>query len=676
MTISCSTHILDVTVYGRGAVVTRVVHLPDTLPDAPLSIEVDGVTPLSEGGSVRAVLSAPNRRLVALQSGLSVPPVEAKPGPSVERVRQLTAQIERIQAEVAMVRQQREQIERLLPQPAVKPRLLRAPDHRLADGLAVNTSLHAIATDLDARLLRLSDALEDRRKERDEASLTDQQTSSPDRMGTGHPTRRITLSIDGTGPVESLRLSYVVMPARWWPVYTLRIEHGAAVFRIEGLVAQLTGEDWRDVRIGLSTASLITDLRLPDLPTLRVGRMRPSARRGYRPPPPDLDRMFRGFDEAFPGTVSVMDALDEVGKVVEPAAEMMEADDDFLPQDAPAEKEKKAMGVRMASAGFGGPPPPPMAMPAPSSVMSTLEIPEFAAKTRMIDGARGGAPRQEPPKEIEPADAWLDFDSLRLAGGMDNGRRGRLFRKADPMTASLVQSRINRIERSDPGGGVRDPVESRGVFDHRYDAEGSVDVPSDAHPHRVSLASAEAHTQSRYRAVPLETPEVYREVLMRNPFDAPILDGPVDVYVDGSLLVTSEVGRIDVGGELRVGLGVEERIRISRNVQVDEETTGLLGGTTAVHHTVDVEVRSSLGFAADLEVLDRIPDTDEKNMEVKLVHASPRAEEYSQAERGTPIRGGLIWHLRPEAGGQVKISYGYRITLPSKNEVVGGNRRD
>ena len=690
-TIPCTSSIVDVAVYGRGAVVTRNIDLPADLPNGAVDLEVGGITPLSEAGSLRAVLGSKNRSLVALQSGLVVPRDEAKPGPSVERVQELTLQLEALETERSTLQSTRERLAEV--EPEMRPRRwAREPKQRLDDGLAVGETVDGILAKLDARRLDLDARIEDLERERDAAALEDAQARSSERMGTGHPTRRVVLRLDGDGPIDSLRMTYVVVAARWWPVYTLRLTEGAtrATWWIEGLVTQLSGEDWKGVRLALTTASLIADVRLPELPSLRIGRTRPEAKRGFRPPPPDLDRMFAPFDASFPkvaasGAIGFTapvspSTLDNVDGYAAPLEEYeddeLAADEPMEMERAPVRKKAKQMPVQPSPAM-----PPPAAAPAmfsavasKSPVLSTMEVPEFGASAIMPQGA--GGPPPTTVEEIEPTDAWLDFDSLRIADGTDSMRRGKLYRDAHPAASYERLQAIEAIEALDPGADIRDPVQSRGSFDHRYEAEGCVEVPSDGCTHRVTLGLAQADTTSSYRAVPLQAPEVYREVSLQNPFDSPILDGPVDVYLDGSLLATTAVGRIDRGGLMRVGLGVEDRLRVARNVRVDEETTGLLGGTTAVHHTVRIDLRSSLGRGATVVVVDRMPDSDDRNVEIKLVNASKQGQKYTQADRGTPIRGGLMWTVELPPGGDETLTYTYRINLPSKLEIVGGNRRD
>lgn len=290
----------------------------------------------------------------------------------------------------------------------------------------------------------------------------------------------------------------------------------------------------------------------------------------------------------------------------------------------------------------------------------------------MMDDARSAPPPEEP---IEPSDAWLDYDGLTLGDAAAAHHRGRLGRDRGDTWRHQQEEAARAMESVAALPGTVDPMRSRGMFDHRYGAEGLVEVPSDGLTHRVPLGSGDATPTVRWRAVACERAEVFREVELRNPFDAPLLSGPVDVYVDGSLLVVASIDRIDRGGTLRVGMGLDERLRLARNVRAKEDTAGLLGGDTVIDHTVSIELSSALGSPALVEVIDRLPVTDEKSVEVTPKGARPEPERFTQAERGAAVRGGLRWEVIVPAGGRSTVEFSYRLTIPSKNEIVGGNRR-
>jgi uncharacterized protein (TIGR02231 family) len=213
------------------------------------------------------------------------------------------------------------------------------------------------------------------------------------------------------------------------------------------------------------------------------------------------------------------------------------------------------------------------------------------------------------------------------------------------------------------------------MFDHRYEAGAALDVPADARVHRVPLLRAAAAARPRFVTVPREAAEVYREVALDNPFPAPLLPGPCEVYVEGALLTTASLAEVGKGGTLSLGLGVEERLRVARNARVDEQSAGLLGGSTTVDHRVTIDLRSSLGRAVTVEVIDRVPVTDDEDIEI-TPSSKPVPERYEQIERGQPVRGGLRWRVQLPPGGTATVEHGYRVKLSAKHELAGGNRRE
>ena len=220
-----------------------------------------------------------------------------------------------------------------------------------------------------------------------------------------------------------------------------------------------------------------------------------------------------------------------------------------------------------------------------------------------------------------------------------------------------------------------DPRASRGMFDHRYEAGAALDLPSDTRAHRVPLAIAAAPARPRFVTVPRESAEVYREVELDNPFGAPLLPGPCEVFVEGVLLTTTSLGEVGKGGTIALGLGVEDRLRVARNARTDEQSAGLLGGATTVDHRVTIDLRSSLGRPVTVEVIDRVPVSDDDDIEITR-GGKPAPEPYEQVERGAPVRGGLRWRVPLAPGGQASIEHTYRVKLSARNEIAGGNRRE
>jgi hypothetical protein len=125
-----------------------------------------------------------------------------------------------------------------------------------------------------------------------------------------------------------------------------------------------------------------------------------------------------------------------------------------------------------------------------------------------------------------------------------------------------------------------------------------------------------------------------------------------------------------------VGLGLEERVKIARNVRIEEEKAGLLGGSLSVVHTITLDITSSLSNPVVLELLERLPISDDKNLKIERIRATPEPMVYDQSESQHPIKGGLRWQLNLNATHKQIVELVYKLSFSARQEIVGGNRRE
>jgi hypothetical protein len=398
---------------------------------------------------------------------------------------------------------------------------------------------------------------------------------------------------------------------------------------------------------------------------VRAGAARPT----YREPPRGVEALFVSYlafgASAF--TTTVASGPPPLPEDLARAGLMdIEDDEDTAVVDGIQRKTKR--------------PPPPdalrarrLAPAAPAAmIMNTLTAPPGAT------AGFGGAPAEfiapEPEPELVPSSTWEDFDHLVLANA-DHARRGRLILQRETDASAALARAERQVDRA-ADGRYTDPAVSRGMFDHRYEAEGRAEIPSDGRVHRVSVGTASSKTRIEWRTVPSEAALVYREARVTNPFSVGLLGGPMDVYFDGSLLTTTSMTRIDRGGDMAIGMGVDDRVKVARNVRVAEESAGLLGGSLSVTHTVEIELASTIKPAIDVTVLERLPVTDDKALEIKVVRASPDPEPYDQADRDAPVRGGQRFDVTVDPERKTRVELTYRLVFAQKLDIVGGSRRE
>jgi hypothetical protein len=382
----------------------------------------------------------------------------------------------------------------------------------------------------------------------------------------------------------------------------------------------------------------------------------------------------------------------------------------------------------------GSPPPPPMApMPisapprtraagpmsvAAAGAAAVLAAPVAVAKT--LAAKKKGAPpardrhdtdvmfalgemeKEAAPQEPEESgetrvgDELLRYGDLRMPAA-SAARRGHLVpaEKSAIYLELLVEQRVQvrfdvmtAIERARQRAGEvanRLPPGCQlawsEAFDYAYPAAARVDVPSDGDFHSIPLADRKTGCEPRYVVVPRESTDVFRTASVENPLDAPLLPGPIDVYLRGDFLLTSRLDLTPPRGRFTLGLGVEQAIKVARNTRFREENAGLMGGALLLHHHITVEIKNNLPRPAPVEVRERVPVTIENDddVEVKLGQVTPGWEEWKPDKEspGEPeLKGGRRWRVTVPAAGKQELRADYDVKISARQELVGGNRRE
>lgn len=739
--IPLSSRIEAVTVYNRGARVTRVADLPGATTG---SIVVTGLPLALDDGSVRARVEPKNGGRVPIASDVRIaldvpeedPTLRPAEDQSLEAARleeaRLGALLSQIEHELHrlenLVVAPRPQSEEGKPPPesptGARLKLLEFRDQQASK---LFEELH------DARdRLRKAQRLRSQLEDRDRRATTARQARESELR------KSAVIAIDA--PAEEaadgrLVIEYMVPGARWAPAYVAHVSRKSddARLALRAMVAQRTGEDWSGVELTLSTADAHGWSDLPELASVRIGRKQPRpAKLGWRPPPTGAEALFADYDAAFPAraerkprpkTAPMFPQDHRRDDVTTPSAAMPAMDED----SSVMEVAKKANLVSRS----GPPMPPPRAMPAPAGAPpapGAMPAPQAArSRARTAVGGYGGggmddleemagglAPESvtssyamqtlsmDEPAEPEPAgltasEDMLAYGKLRMPPPQSRSRGRLVVAERRELYLALLEHKHIEVSfdvvsvvnsatltaeavahKRAPAGCT--PAWS-GSYDYAYRSETSVDIPSDGDYHSIPLTSRPSSCEMRYVVVPRESTDVFRFAQLRNSLSAPLLVGPCDVYIDDQFLLTTDLRFTAPDAEVRLGLGVEQAIKVSRNTKFDEDTAGLLGGSRELTHAIHIEARNLMNQAIDLEVRERVPTVREGEEEIKVEVSGVNPpwkpfDPFPDEPGDSALRGGYAWRAKITAGEISKFDVGYEIKISSKHELVGGNRRE
>lgn len=702
----------SVVVHRGGAVVTRAVEAPAA--SSVRTVRVSGLPLLLDDSTVNISVGGGAAALdlrIALESSSVVP--EA---PDDRQRLRLAADVTRLENLLVHVDRVRAMVERTSvyrrPQPTdstppievdVAARLALL-DFRVSEMERLAAERAGVARDLEKAQIALRE-LDDKLRRRE-----GERPVRPDEL---RKAALFTLKPTKEGGPAKVSLSYLVMGARWSPAYALHLDRkkNEARLDVRAAIAQSTGEDWTGVRIALSSTPFARPCDLPELSSLRIGRAQPPPRRAYRPPPGDVGALFTDFQRA----------LGPHAPAPRPIARAVPEDllgtDEATPTRLVA--PVAASTVTVAYGPMGGPtrtaPPPPMAAPQvaatpmPGAAMPRMadipaaKAPPSPARRALLARAPAqdasmalGESHSAPPArvELEPDDRLLSFGDLRLLPPGSSGgallpiSRDQGYVEASASLDIRVAAKVVMALHA-ASSAMRNfsqkPLPPRHVspsphlgFDAVYEGAAPIDVPSDGDFHTVSVLSARAPSALSYVVVPRESADVFRRVEMQSPLEIPLLAGPCDVYVDDAYLLASEIEGVAAHGKLSLGLGVDQSIKVARNVWHAEESAGILGGSLVLKHQIKIELVSHKPDAVTVEVRERVPIAaeNEDDVKVEVVEVRPSWSAWEPAPPEPPLKGGYAWRVKLEPKAKLELEATYTVKIPAKLELVGGNRRD
>jgi hypothetical protein len=757
-----------VTVYRRGAMITRAAELVRETDGFPTRLQLVGLPLSLDDSSVRVevealdVIGGAGQAPIAgdLRVTLSVPGQDSELAPpSNDMLDQATLELALIRSTLEQLVRAEARLTKLQPIARGRPEEGKPP---ATSPTAARLELLSFRRERAEQLGERIRAERDReRKARERlAHLREQQRlASTQRNTRTYELRKAAiLELDrcvGPGLADKLRINlhYFVPGARWAPAYTVRLDGSmrSASLELRALVGQSTGEDWRGVALTLSTATPQQWTELPKLESQRIGRKQPPpAKTGWRPPPVGADELYADFDRGL-GQPLASPEPSPVDLVEQPAATPKVTEfERLLREEAEARAREEAVRMQVyeeqarRQSMHPGPPMPPPAggavppgMPMPmmeSEMMPQAMAPEMKRSRgsvvgAIVGGVVGGAvgavgavasafggsadegPTRsrsmspgsfddfKPHEQLELAEPeliagreLLDYGRLRLYDA-SHSQRGSLRRittrvlyqqlSVESFAIDLAIEQIDNalsvarsLERESAPERHRWPT-SEGGFDYAYVADAPSDLASDGQFHSLVIDLREAEATPRYIAIPRETQDVFRIVALRNPLAAPLLPGPADVYVAGKFALTSDVELTPIAGRIELGLGVEQAIKIARNVSFSEDSSGMFKRHLELRHGIAIEIANHLGSAATVEVRERIPiaaEAQADDIEVEIKKVEPSWEDYEPDD--PPLEGGRRWIVEVPANQKRELEACWVVTIPSNHELVGGNRRE
>lgn len=462
---------------------------------------------------------------------------------------------------------------------------------------------------------------------------------------------QVTAIVEITGGAPKVELEYFVPGATWRPDYEVEFDpnRGRLTLKTAGRVRQSSGEDWRGVKLGLSTAIPGAGIEAPELLTWTLGESRqfmPQPRARYRqdssvplPPAAAPLRNLKGQAAA---------RLNDLRQRIRQAINGQSSVNGLL-GGAPA-----GLGAKGTGAGGGG-------YGNAGGDYARAESAPMPQRKRRPAASRAAPP--PPPPSPEPM--MDEDDAVYEQAEMAPEASAPVQLSSAPSGSSgprYQATRLDLFERTGPQRRLTQPdlpAVAAGGLDFTWSAATRVVVPSGPDEQRVPLAAFQAPVDLYYEVSPGVSTTAYLKGEAVNGTGAPLLAGPVRLFSGGDFVGRGQIDTVGEGGRFTLPLGADQDLQIVRTVTPSSKTEGVFSKSDVTAYNTKIQVANYKRRPIQIRVTDQIPKALKEDIKIKRTGARPEPSEGPDAE------GLMRFDLSLKAGATDTIEFNYTIERPA-----------
>ena len=187
-----------------------------------------------------------------------------------------------------------------------------------------------------------------------------------------------------------------------------------------------------------------------------------------------------------------------------------------------------------------------------------------------------------------------------------------------------------------------------------------VTIKSSGEPYWVPVSVSKSKAKLRLVSTPKLSSYVFKVARFKNPASHPLPSGQVSLSINGEYQGRLSNEYYGVGAPIELTLGVEEGLRISRELDLGKDhEAGLLEGDQSLIRSFKVKVTSSSKKTQRLEITENLPVSEIDEIKVTLNKEKTTSDFVYQAETGF-----VTWDLKLKPLKSKELIFAYEIKMP------------
>ncbi|TDW96731.1 DUF4139 domain-containing protein [Dinghuibacter silviterrae] len=189
-----------------------------------------------------------------------------------------------------------------------------------------------------------------------------------------------------------------------------------------------------------------------------------------------------------------------------------------------------------------------------------------------------------------------------------------------------------------------------------YNIDLPYDLPSTGKDQTANLQVTKVKALFTYLAVPKVSDDVYLLADIPDWGKLNLLPGKANIVLDGTYVGLTDINPSSTQDTLHLTVGKDKRITLQRRKVTDFSSEKFLGANRYQKYVFEISARNNKNQDVQLSVLDQIPLSTNKDIEVTL--NDPGSAQVN-ADKGE-----LRWTLSLKAGESTKVHFGYTLKYP------------
>lgn len=261
-----------------------------------------------------------------------------------------------------------------------------------------------------------------------------------------------------------------------------------------------------------------------------------------------------------------------------------------------------------------------------------------------------------------PAKGYATLDK-RLEMARQSHMEALSLAAAEPVARRRAKS-VRAPEAPPQAAVIQAKVESAASGTITYRVARPVAVPSDGTPHRTTVAITPLSVALDYVSAPVLAVEAYLRATITNDSPYILLPGSVSIFHGTDFVGRTWIRTVAPTQEFQVQLGLDERVRVERELLRRDVGKSLMGGQRRLSYTYRLTFTSHLLQPTKITVFDQIPVSSHENIRVRIEEVVPKPIEQSDLNI-------MRWELELEPKTPQNITFSFVVEHQKDMDVNG-----